>query len=73
MENFRDRAKIKVVNGKKTEALEKLIAKPNYRGPFIFEDSELVSVRIGESTVMLNKPIYLGQAILDISKTLNNV
>ena len=73
MENFRDRAKIKVVNGKKTEALEKLIANPNYRGPFIFEDSELVSVRIEESTVMLNKPIYLGQAILDISKTLNNV
>ena len=25
---------------------------------------------MGESTVVLNKPIYLGQAILDISKTL---
>lgn len=70
MENVRVRAKIKVVNGHETDTLERLIAKPYYRGSFIFEGSELVSVRMGESTVMLNKPIYLGQAILDLSKTL---
>ena len=72
IENVRARTKIKIVNGQETKTLEKLIAKPYYRGSFIFkfEDSELVSVRMGESTVMLNKPIYLGQAILDISKTL---
>ena len=27
-------------------------------------------MRMGESTVCLNKPIYLGQTILDLSKTL---
>ena len=70
MENVSNRAKIKIVNGQETKTLEKLIAKPYYRGSYIFEDSELVSVRMGESTVMLNKPIYLGQTILDISKTL---
>ena len=70
MENVRNRTKIKIVNGQETKTLEKVIAKPYYRGSYIFEDSELVSVRMGESTVMLNKPIYLEQTILDISKTL---
>ena len=70
MENVRERSKIKIVNGQNTEKLERLIAKPNYKGAFIFEDSNLVSVSMGESTVVLNKPIYLGRAILDISKTL---
>ena len=67
---MRARSKIRVVNGHETKTLERLIAKPHYRGSYIFEDAELVSVRMGESTVTLNKPIYLGQAILDLSKTL---
>ena len=70
MENVRERWKIRIVNGQNTKKLERLIAKPNYKGAFIFEDSNLVSVNMGKSTVLLNKPIYLGQAILDISKTL---
>ena len=70
MENVRERSKIKIVNGRETEKLEKLIAKPNYKGAFVFENSNLISVNMGNSTVVLNKPIYLGQAILDISKTL---
>ena len=70
MENVRDRSKIRIVNGQETEKLERLIAKPNYRGAFVFEDSGLVSVSMGESTVTLNKPIYLGQAILDLSRAL---
>ena len=70
MENVRNRSKIKIGNGQETERLERLIAKPYYRGAFIFEGSELVSVSMGESTVVLNKPIYLGQAILDLSKTM---
>ena len=69
MENVRERSKIKFVNGSETGTTERLIVKPYYRGSFIFEDSELVSVRMGESTVTLNKPIYLGQSILDLSKT----
>ena len=70
MENVRNRAMIRIVNGLETNTLERLIAKPYYRGSYIFENSNLVSVRMGESTVMLNKPIYLGQSILDLSKTL---
>ena len=70
MENVRERSKIQIVNEQKTERLEKLIAKPNYKGAFVFENSNLVSVNMGNSTVCLNKPIYLEQAILGVSKTL---
>ena len=70
MEIVRMRSKIKIVNGQETERLERLIAKPYYRGAFVFEDSNQVSVRMGESKMTLNKPIYLGQAILDFLKTL---
>ena len=70
MENVRERSNIKIVNGHNVKKLEKLIAKPNCKGPFVFEDSNLVSVNMRKSTVVLDKPIYLGQAILDISKTL---
>ena len=70
MENVRERSKIKILNGQDTEKLEKLIAKPNYKGAFVFENSNLVSVNMRNSTVCLNKPIYLGQTILDNSKTL---
>ena len=59
MENVRNRSKIKIVNGLETNTLQCLIAKPHYKGSYIFENSELVSVGMGESTVMLNKPIYL--------------
>lgn len=70
MENVRERSKIKIVNGLETDKLERLIAKPNYKGAFQYEESNLVSVNMGETNVMLNKPIYLGQSILDLSKTL---
>ena len=68
MENVRNRSKIKIVNGLETKTL--LNSQTALQGSHVFEGSELVSVRMGESTVMLNKPIYLGQAILDLSKTL---
>ena len=54
----------------KIETLQRLIATPNYRESYIFEDSELVSMKMGKTTVTLNKPIYLGQTILDDAKKL---
>ena len=70
MENVRERSKIKILNELEKKSLEKLIAKPNYKGAFVFENSNLVSVNMGNSSVCLNKPIYLGKTILDVSKTL---
>ena len=69
MENVRERSKIRIVNGLEENKLLAYIAKPNYKGAFQFEGSNLVSVNMGESTVTLSKPIYLGQSILDLSKT----
>ena len=48
MENVRERLKIKIVNGQETKKLERLIARPNYRGAFVFKDPEL-SLRAWES------------------------
>ena len=68
MENVRNRSKINIVNGRNESRLLKLISKPNFRGAHIFEGSQLVSVRMRESTVILDKPIFVGQATLDGAK-----
>ena len=70
MENVRERSKVRIVNGLEEDKVLAYIARPNYKRAFQFEESNLVSVNMGESTVTLNKPIYLGQSILDLSKTL---
>ena len=45
MENVRKRCSVQVVNEQETKKLEKLIAKPNYKSSFTFENSNLVSIR----------------------------
>ena len=44
------------------------IAKPNYGNSVIFDDSQLVSVRMRQSTVLSNKPIHHGVSVLDRAK-----
>ena len=70
MENVRKRCSVEIVNNLDKKKLEQLIAKPNYKSSFIFENSNLVSMRMGKTTVRFDKPVYLGQTILDVSKTL---
>ena len=70
MENVRKRCSVTIVNGTEPKKVGKLIAKPNFKSAFVFENSNLVSMRMGKSTVKLNKPVYLAQAILDVSKVL---
>ena len=71
MENVRNRADIEILNGRDEgdeKKLLKRISKPNYGGSFIFENSQLVSVRMRASTVCLNKPIQHGVSVLDRAK-----
>ena len=67
MENVRNRVDVKLVTNKK--ALNKLVKKANYKRVNEFHEN-LVAVHMEKATVKLDKPIYLGMAILDLSKTL---
>ena len=71
MENIRNRVNIKLVNTE--EQFKKLTAKPNYESRKIFNDNDnesLVSVHMKKTSLTMNKPVYLGMSILDLSKTL---
>ncbi|XP_033761654.1 uncharacterized protein LOC117343421 [Pecten maximus] len=67
MENLRKREDVKLVNSQK-KAL-KLTCKPSFNAFKIFYE-ELVAVHMLKQKLYLNKPIYVGFSILDISKTL---
>ena len=68
MENIRNRVNVKLVNTK--EKLKKLVAKPNFKGPPKIFSENLVSVHMKKTSLTMNKPVYLGMCILDLSKTL---
>ena len=67
IENIRKRQNIILVNDR-DKAL-KLSSRPNFDRSTIF-DSNLVAVHMKKTEVYFNKPIYVGQAILDLSKIL---
>ena len=66
MENIRNRLDVKLVNTK--EKLRKLVAKPNLRSPPKIFSENLVSVHMRKTSLLMNKPVYLGMCILDLSK-----
>ena len=65
MENIRNRVNVKLVDA--GEQFKKLAAKPNYNGRKIFNEN-LVSVHMKKTSLEMNKPVYLGMSILDLSK-----
>ena len=67
IESIRKRQNVILVDDRK-KAL-KLTSKPNFDRATIF-DEHLVVVHMKKTEVYFNKPIYVGQAILDLSKTL---
>ena len=67
MENIRNRVNVKLVNNE--EKARKLIAKPNYNSCKIFSEN-LISVHMKKTSLVMNKPVYLGACILDLSKTI---
>ena len=67
IENIRKRQNVKLLDDRK-KAL-KLATKPNFDRATIF-DEHLVAIHMKKTEVYFNKPIYVGQAILDLSKTL---
>ena len=67
MENIRKHRDIKLVTTDKKRS--KLVSEPNYRTiNLISEDLSIIEMK--KTKVKINKPIYLGLSILEISKTL---
>ena len=67
MENIRKHRNIKLVNNE--EEYLKNVMKPNLKtGTLLGPD--LMGCEMGKVRVVMNKPVYLGQAILDLSKTI---
>ena len=67
IENIRKRQNIKLIDDRKQAF--KLSSKPNFDRCTIF-DKNLIAVHLKNTEVFFNKPVYVGQAILDLSKTL---
>ena len=67
MENFRKHRDIKLVTTDKRR--NRLASEPNYHTAKCFSEN-LMAIEMKKTKVKMNKPIYLGMSILDISKTL---
>ena len=67
IENIRKRQNIFLVDNRKT-ALN-LSKRPNFERVTIF-DKNLIAAHMKKTEIYFNKPVYVGQAILDLSKTL---
>ena len=67
MENVRKHRIIKLVNNDKKR--NKLVSEPNYHTKKWFPEN-LLAIEMKKTSVKMNKPIYLGLAILSLSKIL---
>ena len=67
IENIRKRQNIHLIDDRKKAV--KLSSKPNFDRCTIF-DRNLIAVHMKDTEVYFDKPVYVGQAILDLSKTL---
>ena len=67
MDNVRKHRDIKVVTTDKRR--NQLVTEPNYHTIKYFSEN-LLPMEMKKAKVKMNKPIYLGMSILDISKTL---
>lgn len=66
MENVRSKVDIRLATSE--EQIEKLLKQSSYKRATIFSEN-LVAVHMLKTQVKLNKPVYLGMSILDLSKT----
>ena len=67
IENIRKRQNIKIIHDRNIAL--KLSSRPNFDRCTIF-DKHLIALHMLNTEINFNKPVYVGQAILDLSKTL---
>ncbi|XP_031784108.1 uncharacterized protein LOC116417093 [Nasonia vitripennis] len=70
MENIRKRVTVKLMSKYDGRyGVEAQISKPNFHSISIFNDN-LVAIQLNKTDILMNKPIYVGLVVLDLSKTL---
>ena len=69
MENLRKRVDVKLVRAHEEDKLRRLLASPSFARANIFDD-DLAAIEVHKSRLVLNRPVYVGMSILDLSKTL---
>ena len=70
MENERKRVDVKLVNRWDNRfGAKEYIAKPNFHSRTIFTEN-LVAVQFARTQINIRKPIYVGLAVLDLTKSL---
>ena len=67
MENVRKHRDIKLVTTDKRR--NQLVSEPNYHTTKYFSEN-LLAIEMKKTKAKMNKPVYLGMSILDISKNL---
>ena len=67
MENIRNHKNMKLVASE--QKYQKYVMKPSFKNGYPFS-KDLFAVEMGKTEIKMNKPVYLGQPILDLSKTL---
>ena len=65
MENLRQRVNVELITSKKIAL--KRVAKPTFKRAKIFRE-DLVAIQCAKERLLLNRPIQVGFAILDLSK-----
>lgn len=69
MENLRNRIDVRLVHPDETDRIRKLISSPLFATATLFSDT-LAGIQMHKNKISLNRPIYTGMCILDLSKTL---
>ena len=69
MENVRKRVDVKLLRSDEEKKILKYVAKPTFARQVIF-NPDMVGIQNRKEKVLLNKPIYVGMAVLDLSKWL---
>ena len=69
MENVRKRVVVRLFRSDEEERIIKYVAKPTFAQQVIF-NPDLVGIQNHKEKVLLNKPIYVGMTVLDLSKHL---
>ena len=69
MENLRKRVDVTLVRSNEEDKLRRLIASPAFARANIFDD-DLAAIQVHKSNLVLNRQVYVGMSILDLSKHL---